>query len=203
MVSHNAAFVEADNKDPAIPTEASVARSLWEHYKAAQVINVGFAFPTLPNAALVDDDVDPIGPKSWVLDLVLQKMDARELHMIVAPAGNQDCMIPQYPAAFGQFHRERGRSWLDRPRRRKVGLLQLRSLGHVRHGRQGRDVDVHQRLDRLDPELDDDGSAPTKDFNSGWATWNGTSFAAPKVAGAIAELLSTGAAGTPLGAGRN
>ena len=47
VVSHNGAFVDSDDSDWPIPTEASVARSLWNSRKS-DVINVGFAFPTLP-----------------------------------------------------------------------------------------------------------------------------------------------------------
>lgn len=199
VVSHNAAFVEADDEDPAIPTEASVARSLWKH-REAHVINVGFAFPTLPDAALVGNETDPAGPKSWSLDLVLRNIRDRESHVVVAPAGNQDCTIPQYPAAFGLFY----------PNVVGVGSLEPGGgkSGFSNHGSwvtcstEGEDVTSTFISGWTGPteELDPGGGSPAKDFNSGWASWSGTSFAAPKIAGAIAELIATGVAGNPLAA---
>ena len=98
LVNHNGAFVEQDVADTPIPTEASVARSLWEHRDAA-VINVGFAFATLPSSLAVANSVDPSGPPSWTFELVLRGIPRTTV--LVAPAGNQGSRTRQYPAAFG------------------------------------------------------------------------------------------------------
>src|SRR5262249_4271580 len=94
----NGAFIVRADADTPIPTEASVARSLWQH-RRSQVINVGFAFPTLPSADVVPNTTDPSGPASWTFELALGGIDA-ESTVVVCPSGNQGCPIRQYPAAF-------------------------------------------------------------------------------------------------------
>src|SRR5262249_3827353 len=97
VADHNGAFVAHDGSDTPIPPEASVARSLWKH-RAADVLHVGFAFPTLPNALLPANAADMSGPPSWAFELVLQGIGAQSV--LVAPAGNQGCSVRQYPAAL-------------------------------------------------------------------------------------------------------
>ena len=112
VVSHDGAFIERTAlADTPVPTEASVARSMWRAQGAreaenetdqpmpqADVINVGFAFPTLPSDDLSRNPVGD-GPPSWTLQLVLDSTDT-EKHVFVAPAGNQGCTTQHYPAAF-------------------------------------------------------------------------------------------------------
>src|SRR5262249_26028130 len=96
VVDHNGGFViEADKTDTPIPTEASVARTLWQH-RNRQVINVGFAFATLPNEQVVANTTDLSGPPSWTFELALQGADPEQT-VVVCPAGNQNCPIRQYP----------------------------------------------------------------------------------------------------------
>jgi hypothetical protein len=210
VVSHNGAFVDSDDSDTPIPTEASVARSLWES-RDAQVINIGFAFPTLPSIALTGDGTDPWPPPpSWALDVVLraflEAFSEDERPVIVAPAGNQDCPTPQYPAAFGGP----GFDYTN-----VVGVASLDSAGsRSRFSNYGPWVACSTEGEYVTSSFVDGwvgeteeaeitlsgiaGTHPIKDFTSGWASWSGTCFAAPKVAGAIARGVAAGR--TPLGA---
>lgn len=196
VVSHNGSFVKSDIGDPIdtpLPTEASVARSLWETLQqpaspGGHVITVGFAFPTLPYAQPVGAPRD--GPPSWTFKAVLESIDKKTDVTIVAPAGNQGCTVPQYPAAF----------WLTYPHR-VIGVGSIHPSSHHRsdfsnYGRwvacctEGEDV-FSTFVTWCGPteEAEPQGtvpSNPSKDFN-GWATWEGTCFAVPKVAGALAE----------------
>ena len=210
VVSHNGAFVDSDDSDTPIPTEASVARSLWEH-RDADVINVGFAFPTLPNIALAGDGTDPWpSPPSWTFEVVIRALlgsvEETGRPMIVAPAGNQDCPTPQYPAAFGGPD-------FDYPN--VAGVASIRA-GAIRSpfsnygpwvacSTEGEDV-VSSFIDNwVGPTEEAEvtlagtpGTHPIKHFTSGWAAWTGTSFAAPKIAGAIAAGAAAGS--SPLAA---
>ncbi len=204
VVSHNGAFVDSDDSDTPIPTEASVARSLWES-RDADVINVGFAFPTLPSIPLVGAASDPWPPPpSWSFEIViralLESFGETERPMIVAPAGNQDCPTPQYPAAFGGP---------DFAFPNVVGVASIGPGGArspfsnygpwVSCSAEGEDV-VSSFIDNwVGPTEEAEitlagiaGTHPVKDFRSGWALWSGTSFATPKVAGAIAAGTATG-----------
>ncbi len=116
---------------------------------------------------------------------------------IVAPAGNQSCIIPQYPAAFqgpDPPERHRCRPSVDAGRG-EVGIHELRWVGLVQCGRQGCGLDfldgyTGETEDSDDPENPVHG---TKAFDTGWARWSGTSFAAPKVAGTLARSHANGA----------
>lgn len=193
VVSHNGAFVDADDTDPVntpLPTEASVARSLWETLdRGCDVVNVGFAFPTLPYAPPVG--VPAGGPPSWTFTAVLDEFrDSEREFFVVAPAGNQNCIVPQYPAAFASSYDN------------VVGVGSVDAYGarsdFSNHGpwvaccTEGEGVDSTFVREWEGPTEEEEssgpyaGTRPPKCFR-GWATWNGTSFAAPKVAGALAQ----------------
>jgi subtilisin family serine protease len=194
VVSHNGSFVEPDAGDPTntpLPTEASVARSLWETLASgsSDVINIGFAFPTLPYAPPVG--VPPGGPPSWAFKVVLDEFQHPEREFfIVAPAGNQNCIVPQYPAAF----------WSSYDNVVGVGSVDAYAgrSAFSNHGSwvacctEGEDVNSafvpkwHGRTEEEEQSGPYQGTRPPKDFY-GWASWTGTSFAAPKVAGALAQ----------------
>ncbi len=193
LVNHNGGFIESVQADTPIPTEASVARSLWTH-RTAQVINVGFAFATLPNKPLVANTYGSSGPPSWTFELVLREINAKKT-VLVAPAGNQNCPARQYPAAFrldpryrknvigvGSISPKRARSWFSNygpwvaccTEGENVLSSFITQWGPGGLGSGGAE------------DAERNGSRPSKIFNSGWARWSGTSFAAPKVAAAIA-----------------
>ena len=189
--SHNASFVESDAGNPAISTEASVSRSLWNQ-RANDVINVGFAFPTLPDISLVGDEAITAGPSSWSLNVALTSFADRDAHFVVAPAGNQDCTVPQYPAAFSLTHPN------------VIGVGSIDGNGgrssFSNHGpwvsccTEGENV-TSTFITGWDGKTEEEeppgllvgtGTRVDKNFQSGWATWNGTSFAAPKIAAQLA-----------------
>jgi hypothetical protein len=203
IVSHNGSFVERDASLP-IPTEAAVARSLWEELTAdppSDVINVGFAFPTLPYVPPIGAPVG--GPPSWTFQAVLNATNGTQT-LIVAPAGNQNSFLPQWPAAF----------YVNYPDR-VIGVGSITNAGTAtapvwvksefsNYGKwvacctAGVNV-VSSFVDGWDnkptEEAEETGTPhPNKTFR-GWATWEGTSFAAPKVSGAIAASVAASGSG--------
>jgi subtilase family protein len=190
--SHNSVLVRDDTTCPPIPTEASVARSLWQSMNCA-VINVGFAFPTLPYIPLIGGEGGRDAPASWTLSVVVRRVDPS--HVVVAPAGNQGCQTPQYPAAFS---------------RQYDNVAAVGSLGALGaksdFSNYGDWVNYYVRGEDLmstfitwgpgkTEEREPDGSDPDKNF-SGWARWNGTSFAAPQVTAAIVHEMADRGTGT-------
>lgn len=196
VANHNGAFVWHDDADTPIPTEASVARSLWKH-RVAEVIHVGFAFPALPDAQLVPNSVDISGPPSWTFQLVLEGIDRQT--MIVCPAGNQSCPVPQYPAAFHldpQHENVVGVGSIS-PQRTRSSFSNFGSW--VACCTEGENVRSTFGAGWNGPteEAEPPGSAtpgaqPSKHLATGWARWSGTSFAAPKVTAAIANGVGPG-----------
>jgi len=198
LVNHNGGFIESDDADTPIPTEASVARSLWIHRQAA-VINVGYAFATLPNAALLKNTVDRSGPPSWSFQLVLNQIKNSKRTVVVAPAGNQSSPTRQYPAAFhttypnviGVGSKAPGpqRSWFS-----NYGSW----VACCTEGENVLSTFITDWVKKQVEEPERNKTHPAKTFTSGWARWSGTSFAAPKVAAAIANRV--GPTQSPLGA---
>jgi hypothetical protein len=217
VVNHNGAFVASDSSDTPIPTEASVARSIWEH-QDAKVINVGFAFPTLPTPWDVLNK-EKSGPPSWTFENVLNGID-RNRTLVVAPAGNQSSPVRQYPAAFHignpayKVHAY--------PNVIGVGSISpgvpscagstpkgqrstFSNYGDVQNGfwvaccAEGEEVlssfpSVQGQTEEAEP-IGCPAPPAQKDFKRGLARWNGTSFAAPKVTAALATLMADGKLG--------
>jgi Subtilase family len=197
--SFDATFIDDDGVDnPSFVTEAAVARAIWDH-RAAPVINVGYAFPTLPSGPITAEEIESGelgGPPSWTLQAVLEGFDQRS-HYIVAPAGNHSCCVPEYPAAF----------WPTFPNVVGVGSVDasddrstFSDFGPwVRCCTYGENVastfiDGWVCKPTEEPEPDGTpgaGTRPPKTFE-GWAAWSGTSFAAPKVAAALAKRHAAG-----------
>jgi len=205
--SHNGGFPKGSDE---YPTEASVCRSIWASQRPANagslplslrsesakgapspVIHVGFAFH--PHGG--------VPSKIWRLTfgrLVALKNPGGP-PIIVAPAGNQASKLPRYPAAF--------KNTLKPVRVIGVGSVQpggsARSLftnygSWVTCATVGEDVEspfLHVKM-----KLEEDISTPrlSHDFRgSDWATWNGTSFASPKITGHLAARLSLSSTLTP------
>ena len=192
--SLNAAFVEADDSDPGIPTEASVARAIWNN-RNADLLHVGFAFPTLPATPLTSGDAATVGPPSWSLQAVIDALPPDDPPFIIAPAGNQGCTIPQYPAAFGET------------RSNVIGVGSLTgNCAPSAFSNRGPWVTCATQGEAVESTLFDfEGETeepepgtnlhPFKDFEDtdGWASWSGTSFSSPKVTAALATRKAEGA----------
>ena len=183
--SLNAALVEA-NSDPGLPTEAAVARAFWDQ-RANDLIHIGFAFATLPDPS-TGLNIVAGGPPPWSLQIVLDalRMEEKGRPFVIAPAGNQNCTVPQYPAAFWPTHEN------------VVGVGSMRNLSNrsafsnhgdwVRCCSEGDDVVsmfINFDGETEEPEPGPGDLHPTKYF-TGWAAWSGTSFSSPKVTGALA-----------------
>jgi hypothetical protein len=172
--NHNGAFHPTSDD---LPTEATVARSLVRS-TGAQVVNIGFAFVAF-------DDV-----VSWIWDSAFQYIGPTPV--VVAPAGNQGSSVRRYPAALndalpGLFPQMIGVASTTPP--------SGDADAYSNHGpwvtcsADGSGVvstflHVNQALE--------DGDELSHDFTTNsLASWNGTSFAAPKVAAAICEAIAT------------
>jgi hypothetical protein len=190
VADHNGALVWNDDADTPVSTEASVARSLWKH-RAASLIHVGFAFPTLPNAELAPNTTDKFGPPSWTFELVLRGI-ARET-VVVCPAGNQSCPLPQYPAAFHVHHENVvGVGSLSPSQTRSSFSNYGPWVACCTEGESVLSTFIQGfsgPTEEADPPGAVPGSHPHKQFTTGWARWSGTSFAAPKVTAAVANRV--------------
>ena len=170
--------IEIDGTDPAeqsglYETEAAIAHAMLLH-SDADVIQCGFAFPTLddypslPFAAAMQVLTGPDAPRKGVA--------------VVAPAGNEESPSPYWPAAL--------------PDVIGVASTDRRGNARARFSNWGRwcdcctrGEDVYSTFVYWDGPID--GEPPTDIENFiGWARWDGTSFAAPKVSAAIACLLA-------------
>jgi len=193
--SHNASFVAGSDD---FPVEASVCRSIVHSQEAAatKVIHVGFAFPlrarSAVSASLAGD----------FLSVVWEKTFRQLTHnpVVVAPAGNESEIDPHYPAALPS-------TYPNGPYRNVVGVASLSPVTDdlstftnygpwVRCSAVGENVQsTFFPAKHVQCEEDPGGpSSAFKDFADKWASWNGSSFAAPKVAGAIAARIAAGAA---------
>ena len=192
---HNGSFV--DNELNTIPTEFAVAESLLDSQQTspAQVIMITFAFPAFE------------GLSSGVWDVALAMLEHLSPGcVIVAPAGNQGtatipCTGPHYPAALSRTH----------PQVIGVASLEPTTFSRSSFSNSGTSQDrwvtcaaIGEEVSstflgvNLPPEETRPPDVPAgnhdfKDHNS-WALWQGTSFAAPKVAAAIANQLGGPAA---------
>lgn len=205
--SLNSSVIDSDTSIPGFVTEAEVARCWWEH-RDAPVVNVGYAFATLPNQALnIEDDPSVVnGPPSWSFQVVMDAVGDTEEHMVVAPAGNQNCTVRQYPAAFSlTYSNVAGVGSVDE----NGDPSSFSNHGPWVNCCTGGENVASTFVDYWDGETEDgDPTAfvpeenwphPDKLF-SGWALWSGTSFAAPRVTAAIAEAVASGTATNPLDA---
>jgi hypothetical protein len=154
-------------------SEVALAHALLEHADA-DVVQLGFSFPTL-------DDY-PSLPFARVMQVLSGPDAPRPGVAVVTPAGNEDSAHPFWPAALPDVigvaaTNRRGRSkarfsnwgtWLDCcTRGEDVVSAYIHWTGRV-EGDLGDETEVFQ----------------------GWARWDGTSFAAPKVSAAIARLVA-------------
>jgi hypothetical protein len=154
-------------------TEVAIAHAMLEHADA-DVIQCGFAFPTL-------DDY-PSLPFAAAMQVLTGPGAPRRGVAVVAPAGNEESTRRYWPAALPDV----------------IGVAATNHRGKKRASFSNwgdwcdcctRGEDVYSTYVYWDGPVE--GDAASKDFD-GWARWDGTSFAAPKVSAAIACLLATG-----------
>jgi hypothetical protein len=197
--THNSSFVA--NSD-FFPTEAAVCRSIVKSQLdpsaggtgRTDVIYVGFAFPLRrKNKVRRGLAMDFL---SVVWDFTFQRLTHDPL--VVAPAGNEATQSRHYPAALD-------REFPNTHYQNVIGVASLRPNGHklsnfsnrgdwVKCSTIGEDI-VSTFLPVQNVECEEDQPPrPSKNFANGWATWDGTSFAAPKVAAALAARTAAGAA---------
>lgn len=192
LVAHvcpQAAITSVGHRDSEVPvgnganqyrlwaSELSLANSLWK-YREADVIQCGFAFPTL--------DDEPSLPFTTTMQ------DVKAAHpgiAVVSPAGNEESPRRYWPAALpdvigvaatkhdGQ-HRARFSNWGT--------WADCCAIGE----------DVRSTYIHWEGRVEDEHPDDVEDFE-GWARWQGTSFAAPKVSGAIARAVAEHPEWTP------
>jgi hypothetical protein len=178
----NSAFVDESRE---IPLEIALCRTLLkareptaEQPEPASLINVGFSFPA-------DDDHVSMAWKSTFEALGPEVV-------VVAPAGNQASPHRRYPAALSDRYGDLYASVIGvasinygSDRRSKFSNYG----GWVTCSAMGSEViSTFIRAGNVRPE---DGShGRVVDFDAPWATWNGTSFAAPAVTAAIAKEMN-------------
>jgi hypothetical protein len=174
--NHNGGF-SPDSDD--IPTEAAVARSLYQS-AGAEVIDLGFAFVTFGSQI------------SWIWGTALTQVGPGT--PVVAPAGNQGVTAVRYPAALSQPS-----SWhaaypnlISAASIGKSGRSQFSNYGPwITCSTRGEEVvSTFLAVTRVPEDLvTTNNVVPPPSSFQGWAQWNGTSFAAPRVVGAIANVM--------------
>ncbi len=156
-------------------SEFDVANAVWTNSDAdVDVISCGFAFPTL--------DEYPSIPFNAVMTKLRGPESPRPGIAVVAPAGNEDRSTPYWPAAHPDV----------------IGVAATNRLGNARahFSNWGAWCDCCTRGEYVRSTYIDwngpvQGEQPEDiEHFAGWARWDGTSFAAPKVAAAIACLVA-------------
>ncbi len=154
-------------------SEISIAHSLLL-YADADVIQCGFSFPTL-------DDYPPL-PFVAAMQLLTGPDAPRKGVAVVAPAGNEKSSRRHWPAALPGV----------------IGVASTNRRGNRRAWFSNwgqwcecctRGEDVYSTFINWDGPIEGEPLTDIEHF-AGWARWDGTSFAAPKVSAAIARLLA-------------
>jgi len=162
-----------DDQARLFSSEIAVAHSLLQN-ATADVVSCGFAFPTLDDYPSIA--FDP------VMALLTGPDAPRRGIAVVAPAGNEGLTHPYWPAAH--------------PDVIGVGATNRRGRARAHFSNWGswlnccaRGEDVFSTYITWDGPLDGEPPSDIDNF-VGWAIWNGTSFAAPKVSAEIARLVA-------------
>jgi subtilase family protein len=207
--SHNSTYVR--NTDY-FTTEAAVVRSLALSQSPmgtgpTDVIHVGFAFP-LRAAKFSFRFARDFLSLAWTtaFQILQATFDAagKAPPIVIAPAGNEKEPFRHYPAALAlEFAKTPFASLFENVK--GVGSISAAPLAAnprstfsnygnwVTCSAVGENVQsTFLRVTNVVCE-DDESPRPVKSFADAWATWNGTSFAAPKVAAAVAAYVAAGA----------
>jgi len=158
-------------------TEVAIAHAMLRRCDT-DVIQCGFAFPTL-------DDYPSLPFAAVMKELRSKRAPHGGRVAVVAPAGNEESCHRYWPAALPDV----------------IGVASTDPTGKKRAWFSNwgdwcncctSGADVYSTFVRW--------PLAGKARFEGWATWNGTSFAAPKVSAAIAAVFANGRAATPLDA---
>jgi Subtilase family len=162
-------------------TEAAIAHAMLRRCHT-DVIQCGFAFPTLDHypsvvfAAVMEELRDPSAPHGGRV-------------AVVAPAGNEQSRRKYWPAAHPEVigvastnRRGNGRAWFSNWGK----WCDCCARGEY----------VYSTFVHWDGPVEGESPAEIEHFR-GWARWDGTSFAAPKVSAAIAAEFVAGGRTTP------
>ena len=165
-------FPITPNQPKLFASEVAVARALLVHCNA-HVIQCGFSFPTL--------DDKPSIPFALVMQILSGPGVPVKGVAVVAPAGNEQSKRRYWPAAL--------------PDVIGVAATNRRGTRRAHFSNWGRWLDCCTRGEDVystyiwwDGPVDGDPPDEIESF-MGWAHWDGTSFAAPKVSAAIAKRL--------------
>ncbi len=169
-------------------TESEVARGIEQAAQWADIINLSWCAYTLPDGTNERGEPTYSGP--YRLRQAVKRALAKKV-VVVAAAGNSASPDPMYPAAWedvlavGALDRD-GRRW---DHSNYGSWVDASAIGEKLRG-------VYVQGDE-NPDNDPDGHAEVWDDDEiNYATWSGTSFAAPLVAAQIAVVAS--ALGVPV-----
>ncbi len=173
--------LDPDEQSFLFSTEAAITYSM-RLYCDTDVIQCGFSFPTL-------DDYPSI-PFTNVMEVLTSDAAPRPGVAVVAPAGNEGSRRRYWPAAL--------------PDVIGVAATNRRTKHRARFSNWGkwcnccaRGADVFSTFVTYNGPIEGDPPWDIQDF-SGWATWDGTSFAAPQVSAAVACAVAQDGALTPV-----
>jgi len=155
-------------------TEISIAHSMLLHCDT-DVIQCGFSFPTL-------DDYPPI-PFVAAMQLLTSVDAPRKGVAVVAPAGNEESKRRHWPAALPDV------IGVASTNRRGTRRAWFSNWGHWCDCC-CRGEDVYSTFIDWSGPIEGEPMTDVEHFH-GWARWDGTSFAAPKVSAAIACVLAS------------
>jgi hypothetical protein len=208
--SHNSTYVR--NTDY-FTTEAAVVRSLVLSQQPpptgtgpTDVIHVGFAFP-LRSAGFSFNFARDFLSLAWrtAFQSLQATFDAagKPPPIVVAPAGNETEQFRHYPAALAREFAETPLASLF-ANVKGVGSISaapLKANPRSIFSNYGDWVTCSAVGEKVQSTFlrvrnvvcEDDKKRKVKSFADAWATWNGTSFAAPKVAAAVAAYVAAGA----------
>ena len=181
--NHNSGFA---NKLPFdnFSTEAAICRSLVmsQLCRPTPVIQIGHETPVFGNVSSV------------VWGLAFQRIGAplnRNLTndvVLTAPAGNENDTVPRYPAALNATYPfVKGVASHDGAGTRSTWSNHGPWVTCSAVGEYAQSTFLNVNM-----PLEDDPTAPHDFTPNSWATWNGTSFAAPKVAAQVAARITGG-----------
>jgi len=154
-------------------TEIAIARAMLLH-SDTDVIQCGFAFPTL-------DDY-PSLPFAAAMQVLTGPDAPREGIAVVAPAGNEESCRRYWPAALPDVI---GVASTNRRRNARAWFSNWGQWCNCCT----RGEDVFSTFIYWDGPIEGEPLTDIEHF-SGWARWDGTSFAAPKVSAAIACVVA-------------